>query len=116
MCLYDAFCYRCLCTAKKEALLTISIDKTFEGLVPRGNFHCVRHVVEVMIHGHKHIFGIAHNINVSRLVIIKALRYQAIGKVSFEYTRLREAVKHVHGGLCISHGVRKRFYIQNKPF
>ena len=63
----------------------------------------------MMINRHKHIFGIAHNIYVSRLVsFIRALRDEAIRKMSFEYARLREAGKHFLGGLgvCYSIGIR----------
>ena len=71
----------------------------------------------MMIKRHKHIFGIAHNIYVSRLVsFIRALRDEAIRKMSFEYARLREAGKHFLGGLGVCYSIGIRFNRQNNPF
>ena len=71
----------------------------------------------MMINRHKHIFGIAHNIYVSRLVsFIRALRDEAIRKMSFEYARLREAGKHFLGGLGVCYSIGIRSNRQNNPF
>ena len=71
----------------------------------------------MMINRHKHIFGIAHNIYVSRLVsFIRALRDEAIRKMSFEYARLREAGKHFLGGLGVCYSIGIRSDRQNNPF
>ena len=98
-------------------LLTISFYEAPKGLVPRGNFLEVRHVAQMMVKGHKRIFGIAHYINVAwRSSFIVALGNHVILKMSFKHSWGRKGAKHLLYWFHVVQGVRKRSERQNHSF
>ena len=98
-------------------ILTFPFHENSKGLIPTWDFLQIRHVKMLVIIGHKGVFAIAHDINVSRLGdVIMALRNHFISEMCFEYTWDREACKLYLDRLDIFYGVRERFERNNQAF